>query len=684
MEFAMKSLDGSTSPRRLSSRATLWLLIALGLSVRFGYWSDLNLHPNHGFPNFYLAFGTPCSDALGWIQMGNAVREGWAGEHSWAARRPLYGFILGSIYCWTDPRNQAWIAQFLNVVLSGITVGLIYTAGYSVLGRVPALAAALWFCFDSNSICHSTVTLSENVGTFFTAWHLALLAAASQGNRGCLAGSGLCFAAANLARTLSLFSFPTHCLLLAVIRWRASGSIWRAIWDASIFGGFASLLLLVAMVRNYYVVGIFTISDNTASILYAATSPNYGTWTSAVEEEANRLGIHNLKDRYRFYMDKARANLAEHADLYVSRVFAQTKLVMRDVLSSPFADYLFMFVAGTIVLQAGWSIYQATWLGAGGLRQVLYIAVIIPLASVLLFPPVSRFSWIYLLALLPVIRSIIRNDAVIMHANLFFFSVLGVSGFGEYGVRFNLLFDFILAGMVFAGLSMIVGGLARIIMNASADEFSRADESLGRGLHRALSLGVLSIIAMGVAGIPDKRIPELKPFPMSSGVASQAVEQAIASLPDSLQRRIRDKYQTQGEPIGEGETGRVIVVSGRLLGPATYAPANAAALCQFDCFKPRDYPRTILMPAGWQSNGKWRSGSMIFAGTLPNDFINRPMVVVGIDRGYDSGNFSANMDAVAVFPWNENGKDIDWSAGKLCNEPHHLRMIDSLLPAPKP
>jgi hypothetical protein len=60
------------------------------------------------------------------------------------------------------------------------------------------------------------------------------------------------------------------------------------------------------------------------------------------------------------------------------------------------------------------------------------------------------------------------------------------------------------------------------------------------------------------------------------------------------------------------------------------------------------------------------------------------VVVVGLDRGYDSGNFSVNADALAVFPWKEGGTEIDWLAGHLSNDPHHLREIESLLPASVP
>ncbi len=49
--------------------------------------------------------------------------------------------------------------------------------------------------------------------------------------------------------------------------------------------------------------------------------------------------------------------------------------------------------------------------------------VVIPVAWILLFPPIPRFYWIYLLASLAVIRSVVRNDVGLLHANLFFFSV---------------------------------------------------------------------------------------------------------------------------------------------------------------------------------------------------------------------------------------------------------------------
>ncbi len=210
------------------------------------------------------------------------------------------------------------------------------------------------------------------------------------------------------------------------------------------------------------------------------------------------------------------------------------------------------------------------------------------------------------------------------------------------------------------------------------------EDSFGRGLYRTLSLGVLSIIAMGVLGIPSKTVHSPKPFPLSPSLASQAVDQAIEKIPATVRERIRQKYLTQGEPISNSEIGRVIVVSGKLLGPATYAPPNAVATCRFACFKPRDYPRTILLPTGAQSNGQWRDGQFIISGTLSTELIGRPVVFVGIDRGFDPDCFANYMDGLAVFPWNENGTAVDWSAGYVSDDPHHVRVIESFLPPAAP
>jgi hypothetical protein len=645
---------------------------------------DIQIHTNHGFPSFYSTFGSPTSDALGWIRFGHSVSIGAGTEHYWGARRPLYGYILGSLFSWVPTTEEVLVAQLLNIALSSATVGLVYLAGARVIGRTAATAAALWICFDYNSLMNATFTSSETTGAFFTAWHLAILARAREGRWQDLVGSGAAFAAANLSRTLSLFALPTHCLLLVVLRWRASGSWRRAIRDVLLFGTAASALILGAMARNQIYYGVFTISDNTASILYAATSPQYGQWSNTVEEEANREGIFQIKDRYRYYMQKVRTNLAEHSSLYFQRVVEKTQLVMKAVLHSPFSLYLATLVGGTILVQGLLSIHQAHQSGMSWLRCSLGLWPMVIAWTGLIFTKrqLEPTDWIYPVAMIPVLRSLIRNDVALMHANLWFFSILGVSGFGEFGERFHLLFDFILAGLLFGGIAILMTLGTRVVLGRGA----RLPEGVAEGgtLHGLLGAGVVAILALGFLGIPSERIPDPIILPLTPDVVRSAVDATLERMDEPTRQQLRIRFQNQGEPGPQSKVGDLLIVSGRLIPPLVHAPPNASPMCSFESMKSRSYARQIATLVGMRPNHVGRQGDIIFADQIPREWIDQPVVIVAIEHGYDGANFAFFAEGLAIIPWKIEGESLDPSRMYFSTQAEHLRLATSLVTSPTP
>ena len=359
----------------------LWLFL-FALFVRIGHWVDSSHDVTHGFMDFHWLAGAPVSDAMTWVTFAETIQRGCGENHDWVARRPLYGYFLASIFSLT--KSHILVAQWANVLMSSLSVVFLYSISRRLFGVVAGLGTALWFCFEPHSIVLSTITLSETMGSFFTIWHVWLLVRGTQEGKGNLVGAGLTFAAANLTRTLSLFALPLEVLLIWLVCGKRDKSIFKGFRVAFVFGASASALLILGMLRNWWMVGIFTISDNTASILYAATSPEHGAWSAYVEHEATELGITTNKERYSFYMKKAVENLKEHTDLYVSRVQKLSWVVIGESMVSPWFYWPQFAYIGALVLLGFDRIRRASFRHESTKSIMLFTALVLSVIAFIL------------------------------------------------------------------------------------------------------------------------------------------------------------------------------------------------------------------------------------------------------------------------------------------------------------
>ena len=305
-----------------------WICLALllvALAFRTHYVVE-----HRGSSEGCLLAGAPWSDARGWDTLASDFANGhvYRSAAGWSARRPFYWIFLGSIYALTGP--ALWIVQLVHVLLGSIAAALVFDLCRRVAPRPVALVVGIAFALDAADARQGLAPMSETFGSFLSILSLWCLVLAAQRlvfprpekrlrPAAWCALAGCVLALSNLARPLSMPGLLAMPLVLLWVAFRhrraptprAGGRLLLAFWLG------AGATLAPWLVRQYVAHGIVTLSDNSAVAIYAATTPEYGSWTGAVEKD---VAATSIGDRYRAFSAGTARHLHEHLAWYVQHV----------------------------------------------------------------------------------------------------------------------------------------------------------------------------------------------------------------------------------------------------------------------------------------------------------------------------------------------------------------------------
>lgn len=329
---------GLLSLERASPGPILFGLAALTVGLRL-WWG---LEPSDDYSRVGLM---PYSDARLWQELSELVaRTGRIpADHLWSARRPLTYWIHGS---WMALVGVSTLAVFwLNAICSGLSTALIFDALRRLAPAPVALCAALAHACSYLDAGYGTTTLSEPSGYFLSnvsLWLLALaIVAERQGEapKWLYFWGGVALAASNLARPLTLLVGPALPLAVLLVlsgrglrRWQIAAGAARA-GACLALGGL--LLMGPWIARQKLEHDLLTLSDNTAEMLFAASDPRYGTWTTAAGREATLAGHTTYAARNTYYNRRLKENLAQHPGHYAKVIVHTAGATLVGLLSGP-------------------------------------------------------------------------------------------------------------------------------------------------------------------------------------------------------------------------------------------------------------------------------------------------------------------------------------------------------------
>lgn len=627
----------------VSTRTTALWLFAGALAIRVGF---LLLNPEYTDEQMAI-LGVPYSDAGGWNAMAKSTALGHGVDAAFPGMRALYPMFLANFYTWFGPSLD--LAKALQAMFGALTCAVIFLVLRRAMPLWPALAGALFFAVDPRQVVQAAKLMTEPFGlllTLVSAW--CLIAGGEKRRPVLLFAAGAFFACANLTRPLTLFAFPFFITLIAANSWLRETTRWRsAILHSAAFAFGTILCLAPWVIRERVTHGIWAISSNSAPALYAASTPQFGTWSTEVEALPGEAGIkHHVHSRYVFFQERFRENLRKYPGFYAENVKRSFGIVAMgcDNLSPA----LYGAGLGALVIVVA--------LGAlrDGRRTAGVIALSLSLAVAGL--ALAHREWASGLALIGVVftlwwRVFPAAALVVFHIG----ALLGSALFGNPDLqRMRLLADWLEAGWTFAGVfamgSAAVALLLRIpvrsVAGASREWSDEPPPRVLRWIGGAFAAFlVISITRLVVLNAFTTHPP--RPNPKLTD------EQRTAFLQELTKRA--PQWQRLAEPAlmaaPRSWQRRVFVEFGSIDQEAFHFPANAGFKHWTGLFEPRPHNHTSFV---FRVAGPSFAGSiwMEFGGEIPPIFRETKCLLIGLPkvRPVLTAYYDNSVEAVAIIP----------------------------------
>lgn len=634
--------------------------------------------------NGAVVSGAPYSDAQDWYSQVLSVYEGRGLSGGWSARRPFYAILTASFFCWTGPSYL--IAVLINAVLGSAGVTLVYLICERVFNRLIAVPAALAIAFNEQIIMYSLVTLSETAGFFFSLVALwFLISAAQKGRFGHSLLAGISFGLENLTRTISLLGLPGFTFLLGWIQYRDRHNLRRAVVIASVFIIGVGVALSPWIIRQKAVHGIISISDNTASGLYAASSPKWKSWQGGVDKEADEKGIKSgVKDRYEYFNKAFISNLKDYPLFYLKNVSISFIKYLIKICPVPFDKNGLPF---TLALAA----LLIVAMNINSFRHVFIITTLIVVWGIFFLLPPYYFRSLVVPALFLLALICWPGKSQLFLINSVIFIGLGASLFAlASDLRIVLAASWIPISFFYA-IFIKSSEIALQKCKQSFEEgpsFSFMDHDTKTWKRQEPCLRKLKVVSTtGVIVLAVMTMLGFSKLVWSNFIASAPVEPTHFELSNTQRQEILPYLKIQlpsvvladekffplitDIPERSENHGRLAIAEGQIYQGALYRLKSGADPVPWGrMFEKRDYFRTCCYLGGFQT---------IFPFDIPEAFCSDDLVAVGrlnVDpsRAYDWVVF----EGLAIFPYDRKENRILFNQGLIANNTDHLDLLRQL------
>ena len=639
------SADGDWLPEAERFRGVwAWLIFGLALAIRWHFlWA--NPHVNDGM---FLVQGAPFSDACQWHRMAAAVAGGHGVDTAFPGKRPFYAIFLALFYTWTGSSLE--VARQVHVVASAFSAVLIFLIFRRLSGLWVALAAALFFAFDPQQTQQVVETMTEQVGTFLLILSVWLLAVPARRLAFWpLFAAGMAFALSNLARPLTLFGFPLYTLLIAGLAWTSGRRRWDALaLPVAAFAAGAALCIGPWVVRQHAMYGLWSLSDNTASGLYAASTPKYGYWRGDIETLPIKAGVpYTTRDRYQFFQQGFRENLQKYPGFYL-------KNILRCLL--PAATY------GKVL---DWPLISAAALACAAVaivaaRRRRWLPVLAAaLAALLLALAMSRNAlWVMLIGAGFSLWRRPYPAAVLLVS--FFSAVLGSSLFGNPVLfRLRYLIDWMAAGWLLIAVIEVAGLALSVLFGLEWRQWFARSEDRFAAVRTPRLLRWAGWTAAAFLLVSSGRLVALNVFyPPQPPAKKMLAESEQRLLLAGLARRVPEwQPLTVAATLPPARPHEPRLFTGLLWfdGFSYFLPAGFDPKHFCHNFAPRPYTHSIV--GAFSAALPFRPPYLMvsFPGEFPRTFFGGRCIVVGFSQepGPEESGVYTMVDLLAILPGEE-------------------------------
>ncbi len=610
----------------------------------------------------YLVMGVPYSDAQGWDALGESVMRGHGLAGGWSARRPFFALAIGALYGFTGPEPQAVVC--VQIVLCALTAALICRIGQRVFAPVVGLIGGLAFACDATSIQYTYTTSTETLGTFLFVLSLRqLLVALEQGSRGASWWAGVTFALSNLTRTLTLLAAPLFAAALLRMG-RVANPTWRARSVLLFVFALGMALPMGAwIVRQKVVHDLTTISDNTASALYAAASPRHRTWNAEVDRDAAAAGVPDaIKPRYEWFLQRFREQLAADPGFYVRNAAGAAWGAMTH-LARPSHTVRLLLV---LLLLGLWSCALPRARGlSGSIVSVSFVGALLAWPAIV----APAFAVVGFVAVVTSTRN--RLPLLLVAAFVAVIAALGLFGIG-HEPRLLLTIAWVVPLATAHGTVQAHARLLRVEVLGAPVAVAPTP-----GWQRWLVGAAFAVFAVGlslatyrnfVAPLPpDPALPRL-----TIAMANEALEHLARTLPAAA---AATELQPASSPAAEH--GRLVVAIGRLDRHRFRVPARLEQPHNSRMFEPRSYEREYADVSYGDSELLAGPAGAVFAAPMPLR-ADRDLLLIGrcnVDRTFVY--HEAQLEVLAWAALRADGS-IDFERWHVTDEPAHRQVVEAL------
>lgn len=678
------SLKSTLGALYRSDIALALLLFILALASRSYFVAT---HPNYN--GLITVRGVPYSDGQYWTLAAIKLSQGYG---LGSVYRPFYSIVLGFFFIWTDWSFTA--IAFLNVFVGAVTAAFLYLSVRLSFNRCVGFTAAMFFAFDPSQIIKAPEAATEPLGLlFFVLSVYFMLETGRPRTVKAVALSGVFFGLSNLTRPLTLFCAPAYAAALLVFEWaKVNGPRW-ALVVVSVFVLGIGATMAPWLIRQKVVHNIWSVSTNMGEALYAATSPEYKTWSRLVRLDADRAGVKpTVGGLYAFYMQKSVEHIRTNPAFYLrqtsaafwdylncfdltyrtqSKEFASRNRFTRNAE----AQLLFIFTVAAMLLLVGlWK--MKTDIAAGALF-LLVSSILIVLWRIL----PSWGNFVILLAGFThgLASGKSRGNVLLLALSL------GVTGLA--GAMFNnpalfravLMTDWLFASFYLAAFFYTARGLTSVVLRAfrksepsnggpavipAIDSFVVAFESRVKAMTKVLTLLIVLLASVSATklvlanlGTPDRPTAARRLSEEQKAEILAKLRTLSPSLDEELPSPAAVRFYVPPSGFANPKRVRSNPEADALIGVETaimpyfvhYFPEGTDFKERVHVFKPRPFAYSMF---------RLGRASVIFPGRISRELSGQPVIAIGkMDLSKVSSSYPfAEMQCEAIIPLTSDKK----------------------------